>query len=107
MHVSDYPKNPLSTQPEDSVSDTTWYANSSAPSDLGLGNSVEAGPCFQLATLVQAVDNDRALALELLELVLDQTPGVSVLIRHYAGMLRAELLLMELALQTATEGDLP
>ncbi|WP_020602916.1 Hpt domain-containing protein [Spirosoma spitsbergense] len=162
MNVSDYPKNPPPTQPEDRATDTAWYANSSAPSDLGLRNSVEAGPCFQLATLLQAVDNEQALALELLELVLAQTPGevlaleqaliendlgsvgriihsqkasfevfgllevvrlgraleqqlarpkaegdVSVLIRQYAGMLRAELVLMQLVLQTAAGGDLP
>ena len=63
------------TQSEDSASGIAWYANLSAPSDLGLRNSVEPALVSNWRYCYKRWINEQALALELLELVLVQTPG--------------------------------
>ncbi|AUD06642.1 Hpt domain-containing protein [Spirosoma pollinicola] len=158
MNVTNCPKHLPPTQPPNSPMGTAEYATLSAPGGLGVIDSVEPGPCFQWAVFLQAVDHEQALALELLALVLAQTPGemlaleqaltendlgalrriihsqkasfevfgllevvqlgraveqqlaapqpdgdVSGLIRQYVRMLKAELALMQLVLQTTQE----
>lgn len=52
----------------------TWHNTPSSLINV-CWESVKPVPCFSLATLLSAVDNDRDFAVEILELVLAQTPA--------------------------------
>lgn len=76
MNSPDIPAYQLSHEPETHPKSRPLLEDGRTPAPVNVGwEPAKPAPCFSLATLFSAVDNDRDFAIELLELLLAQTPA--------------------------------